>query len=136
MNQGVKGWEAKMDKIILRQLSVMARHGVYPEEKRTPQFFTISATCYTDFAPAIASDDVADAINYGELAARIVREVEETSFNLIESLADHLAKMILSDTRIKQVTLRVEKSGAQFDNLVFPAAVEITRFSGDYHAEA
>ena len=68
-------------------------------------------------------------INYAELYQQIIQEVETTSFNLIEALAGHLAEMILKNYHVKQVKVKVEKSEAKFNGMVFPAAVEIKRLS-------
>ena len=117
-----------MDKIILSEIKVMATHGVNPEEKLVKQPFNITITCYLDLAPAAADDDIEATVNYAELYQRVVHEVESTSFNLIEALAGHLADQVLLDQRIRQVTVRVEKTQARTGTIAFPAAVELERY--------
>ncbi len=116
-----------MDKIILSDIKVMATHGVNPEEKQEKQPFNISIICYLDTTQASIDDDISATINYAELYQQIIQEVETTSFNLIEALAGHLAEMILKNYHVKQVKVKVEKSEAKFNGMVFPAAVEIKR---------
>lgn len=116
-----------MDKIILRDIKVMATHGVNPEEKIIKQPFNICVTCYLDFKQAARNDDINDTVNYAEMYQQIVREVKNTHFNLIEALAEHLAQMILADKKICQVKVKVEKSEASTGVIIFPAAVEVVR---------
>lgn len=122
-----------MDKIILRDIKVMAAHGVYPEEKQQQQPFNITIVCYLDLQAAGVEDDIAATINYAELYQRIVHEVETTCFNLIEALANHLAELVLTNPLIQEVKVKVEKSKAKYATMVFPAAVEIKRSRKDYH---
>ena len=122
-----------MDKIILRDIKVMATHGVYPEEKQQQQPFNITIVCYLDLQSAGEKDDIAATIRYAELYQRIVHEVETTCFNLIEALANHLAELVLANPLIQEVKVKVEKSEAKWANMVFPAAVEIKRSRKDYH---
>ena len=121
-----------MDKIILRDIKVMAMHGVYPEEKQQQQPFNITIVCYLDLQSAGVEDDIAATINYAELYKRIVHEVETTCFNLIEALANHLAELVLANPLIQEVKVKVEKSEAKWATMVFPAAVEIKRSRKDY----
>ena len=57
------------DRIALRGLRVRGHHGVYEHERRDGQDFVVDVTVWLDLAPAAASDDLADTLNYGELAA-------------------------------------------------------------------
>ena len=56
------------DRIALRGLRVRGHHGVYEHERRDGQDFVVDVTVWLDLAPAAASDDLADTLNYGELA--------------------------------------------------------------------
>jgi dihydroneopterin aldolase len=57
------------DRIALRGLRVRGHHGVYEHERRDGQDFVVDVTVWLDLAPPPASDDLADTLNYGELAA-------------------------------------------------------------------
>ena len=117
-----------MDKIILRDIRVMACHGVYPEEKISPQPFVIDLTLFLDLHPAAVSGDLADTVDYGALCRGVRRFVEENSFDLLETLAEELAGLVLlAADRVERVRVRVEKSEARLDDGTFPAAVEIER---------
>ena len=116
-----------MDKIILSNIQVMGKHGVNPVEKLVKQPFSIDVALYTDLSAAAASDDLADTLDYAQLYCKIRSFVEDNSFQLLETLTSRLASMILEDKRITKVRIRVEKSQARLDNMVFPAAIEMER---------
>ena len=116
-----------MDKIILSNIQVMGKHGVNPVEKLVKQPLSIDVALYTDLSAAAASDDLADTLDYAQLYCKIRSFVEDNSFQLLETLTSRLASMILEDKRISKVRIRVEKSQARLDNMVFPAAIEMER---------
>lgn len=116
-----------MDKIILPAIEVVACHGVNPEEKVTKQPFIIATTLYLDLKPAAASDDLGKTINYGLLYQRIKEFAENSSFNLIETLAGRIIDLVFEDERICRAKVKVIKTQARLDNYIFPAAVVIVR---------
>lgn len=116
-----------MDKIILPEINIMACHGVYAAEKTSPQPFRISVQAGLDLACAALSDDVADTIHYGELYLQIKSFAEQNCFNLIETLAEKIAQLILSDQRICYALVEIEKKQACHEGHTFPAIVRIER---------
>lgn len=118
----------QIGKITLPQMEFMACHGVFPEEKQTPQLFRIGVEMVLDLTAAGASDDLTQTVNYGEVYLRIKQLVEGNTFNLIETLATKIAEEILKNKGIELVTARVEKAGAQVTpEIAIPACVEITK---------
>jgi dihydroneopterin aldolase len=65
-----------------------------------------------DTSKAAASDDLADTIDYGSLATRVVSVVEGEPVNLIETLAERIANVCLADRRVEQVEVTVHKPSA------------------------
>lgn len=72
------------DRIDLAGIEVLAKHGVYPEEKERLQPFIVDVTAHLDLAPAGRSDDLADTLDYGALASEIEKVVASESHQLIE----------------------------------------------------
>lgn len=70
-------------------------HGVFPEEKRDGQEFVVDVTLEADLSAAGESDDLADTVNYAEVAALVVARIEGPSFDLIERLAAVIAGDVL-----------------------------------------
>ena len=102
-----------------------ARHGVYEEEKVTPQLFVIDVTC--SLRPRPADDDLATTVDYSELAQGISRVARTGSVDLIETLAERVAETCLSDRRITEVEVTVHKPQAPLSVPVTDVSVTITR---------
>ncbi len=114
-----------MDRIYIRDLMLRCIIGIYPEERKNKQDVIINVAMAGDFSAAGRSDDIADAVNYKEIKQEIVRFVEGSSFNLIETLAERLAAICLKHPKVEEATISVDKPGAlRFARSV---AFEITR---------
>jgi dihydroneopterin aldolase len=115
------------DRIVLRGLRAIGHHGVYAEERASGQPFVVDVVLEVDTSAAATSDDVADTVHYGALAARVVAVVEGEPVNLIEVLAQRIADVCLSDDRVDAVEVTVHKPeapvGVPFDDV----AVSILR---------
>lgn len=98
-----------MDRIEILGLRAFGRHGVFAEEQEVGQHFLIDLILECDLSAAAASDDLADTVDYDALSRRIVEEVTGTRFDLIETLADHLAGVVLDDPAVTVVVVRVAK---------------------------
>jgi dihydropteroate synthase len=98
--------------IDLRGIRATGHHGVLPEERRDGQEFVIDVMLSLDVAEAIALDDVAATVHYGELAERIVAAVERDPVDLIETLADRLLQECLTDPRVDHAVVTVHKPSA------------------------
>jgi dihydroneopterin aldolase/D-erythro-7,8-dihydroneopterin triphosphate epimerase len=112
-------------RIYIRDLHLRCIIGVFPEERKAKQDIRINIQMECDFGPSAETDDLEDTVNYKEINKEIIKMVDGSSFNLIESLADRTATICLSNPRVSQVTVSVDKPGAlRFADSV---AVEITR---------
>lgn len=101
--------------IALRGIRARGHHGVLPEERRDGQEFVIDVELALDVRDAVASDDVARTVHYGELAERIVAAVERDPVDLIETLADRIARVCLEDRRVDHAYVTVHKPSAPID---------------------
>ena len=84
------------DRIEVSGISATGFHGVFPEEKRDGQTFVVDVTLDVDLTPAGESDDLADTVNYAEVAALVAARIEGPSFDLIERLAAVIADDVLT----------------------------------------
>lgn len=100
---------ATMDRIEITGLRTFGRHGVFAWEHEQGQDFTVDLTLEVDLAPAAAADDLAQTVDYGMLSEQVATLVEETRFDLIESLASRIADLVLEDERVHAVDVRVGK---------------------------
>ena len=102
-----------MDRIKIKNLGVYAYHGVYEQEKEKGQQFCVSAVLYTDMEKAGASDDIADAVDYGAVCLFIDEFMRENRFDLLEAVAEHLAEAVLFEfPAVRKIELEVEKPNA------------------------
>jgi dihydroneopterin aldolase len=101
-----------MDKMYIKDLIIKARHGVHSHEKTHSQRFKVSVELTFDMSLASESDDLDNTINWSLLRKTIIETVQNNSFNLIERLAKEVAKNILLEKRIKNVTVSIDKLDA------------------------
>lgn len=119
--------DAVVDRIEISGLRVFGRHGVFDWEKEQGQDFTLDLALEVDLRPAGKSDDLTDTVDYGVLAERIAREVEDTQFTLIEALAQHLSDVVLADGRVRSVDIRIGKPDVALSVELVDVAVHIRR---------
>ena len=113
--------------IELRGLTVRGRHGVYDFEREQGQEFRVDVTLQLDLEPAVASDDVADTVHYGVLADRLAAVIAGEPVNLIETLAERLVTVCLSDSRVQAATVTVHKPQAPIEHQFADVAVTLHR---------
>lgn len=99
-------------RVFVRDLAVMARIGVYPEEEVAPQRVSISIELLVedDAAPAgVGEDDLARVVSY-ETVANIARSIATAGhIRLAETMAERIALAVLGDPRILCSRVTVEK---------------------------
>jgi len=121
-----------MDRIRIRDIELQAIIGTKPVERTTKQRVLIQLDLETDMTRAALSDRIEDAVNYRTITKRVIKRVEESSFNLVEKMAAEIASICLQDPRVEAVDVRVEKPGAlRFARSV---GVEIHRTRSDLEA--
>lgn len=103
-----------MDFIFIEELRVDAWVGIYPREKAAPQVVELNMTFGVPDAAA-ERDDIADTIDYALVIARIRDELGNRHFNLIETLGEHVVKLLFDEFNAPWVKLRIAKIGVMKD---------------------
>jgi len=116
-----------LDQIVLTGLRATAFHGVFENERRDGQVFVIDVTVHLDFAAAAEGDDLGQTIHYGELAEEVVASVERDPVDLIETVAERIAGVVLAHPAAQLVTVTVHKPSAPITVPFADVAVVITR---------
>ena len=101
-----------LDIIFIEALRVETVIGVYDWERRIRQPVVIDLEMGADVARAAASDDVADALDYKSVSKRVQQFVGESSFLLVETLAERIAALVLDEFSVPWVRVRLNKVGA------------------------
>ena len=114
-----------MDKIFIRDLARRCIIGIYPEERREKQDIVINVEMRTDLRAAGASDDLGDTVDYKSIKKAILKLVEGSKFQLIESLAERIAEIALANEKVESVVVTIDTPGAL--RFARASAVEITR---------
>jgi 7,8-dihydroneopterin aldolase/epimerase/oxygenase len=115
------------DRIELKGIEVVARHGVLEHEKQEPQVFRIDLTLYLDLSNAGTSDDLADTVDYGKLAQVAHDLVQSESHDLIESVAQQIATAVLDEPLVDRVRVTVHKPEAPIPLTFSDVAVTVDR---------
>lgn len=117
------------DRIEVHGLQALGIHGVLPEERQRRQPFGIDVDITADLRAAGRSDDLADTIDYGEVAEAVVAEVEGAHADLLEHLAERIAQRVLTlaGGRATSVTVTVRKLRPPIPVDLSSVAVRITR---------
>ncbi|MDD3840196.1 MAG: dihydroneopterin aldolase [Clostridia bacterium] len=117
-----------MDSISIKDLEIYAYHGVNEEEKKLGQKFSISLKMYVDLKKAGISDDISDTINYAEVIQDIKSICISKSYNLIETLAEEVARYLLKKYRIiNSVKVEVKKPWAPVGCILNYVCISIHR---------
>jgi len=101
-----------MDKIFLDELKVDTIIGIWEWERRIRQTVVIDLEMSADIARAAATDDVVDTLNYKSVAKRVQEFVADSSFQLVETLAERIATIVREEFEVAWVRVRVNKPGA------------------------
>jgi 7,8-dihydroneopterin aldolase/epimerase/oxygenase len=115
------------DLITLTGLRVRGNHGVFEHERRDGQEFVVDAVLEVSTAAAAASDDLADTVDYGDLAQRLAAVVGGEPVNLIEKLAGRLVDECLRDPRVAAATVTLHKPQAPIPLAFADVSVTVRR---------
>ena len=116
-----------MDKIILTDLRIDAVIGIWDWEKRNPQTISIDLEMQTDTKKASQLDSIEDALDYKAVSKRVKQFIQASQFNLIETLAENVAKIILEEFDIQWLKLRISKPFAIRDSRNVGVSIERTK---------
>jgi dihydroneopterin aldolase len=115
------------DRLLLEDVRFYGHHGVSKAEQTVGVWFSVDAELAVDLTPAAVSDDLAAAVDYGEVARRIVEIGTAGRVNLIERLAGQIAQALLREFPARQVRVRVRKLTPPLQGLVGTPSVELVR---------
>lgn len=98
--------------VFIRDLMLDALIGVHPIEKEQRQKLCINLNLAVVEHPSSLNDDINNVVCYDQIAVNTRHLVEDGHVNLVETLAERIAEMILADRRVRRVRVRIEKPQA------------------------
>jgi dihydroneopterin aldolase len=119
--------DGSVDELALSGIECFGHHGVFDHERREGQTFVVDVTLGLDTAPGARSDDLRDTVDYGSLVAAVKAAVERDPVNLIETLAQRIADVCLTDDRVEWARVTVHKPDAPIEATFSDVALTITR---------
>jgi 7,8-dihydroneopterin aldolase/epimerase/oxygenase len=115
------------DAIYVNGIRAFGHLGVLPEERTLGQWFEVDLKLSVDLAQAGQSDRLDDTYDYSQSIKAIQTLIQTTQVQLIESVAEVIAALLLQDPRITAVQVRLTKQTPPIPEFGGTVAVEITR---------
>ena len=101
-----------MDIIFLHDLRIETVIGIWDWERKIRQTVAIDLDMAADIRKAAKTDSVDDTLNYKLVAKRVQSFIAESEFQLVETLAEHIAGIVTGEFDVPWVRVRVNKPGA------------------------
>ncbi len=114
---------------MLTGITATGFHGVFPEERRAGQEFVVDVVLETPLDTL--SDQLANTINYADVAQLVEAEIAGQPVQLIETLAGRIAQRCLAHGKVEAVTVTVHKPQAPIRQRFADVAVTISRSRND-----
>ena len=119
-----------LDRLAVRGITVTGHHGVFDFERREGQRFVVDLVLGLDTRPAAAGDELDHTVDYGAVVSRVVQAVENDPVDLIETLAQRIADVCLTDPRVEWAEVTVHKPEAPIEAMFEDVTLTITRSRG------
>ncbi len=100
------------DTIFLHELKVETIIGIEDWERRIHQTVSIDLEMGADIRRAAETDSVGNTLNYKAVAKQVQKFVAESEFQLVETMAERIADLVLQEFEVPWIRVRVSKPGA------------------------
>lgn len=101
-----------MDTVFINDLRIETIIGIYDWERTVKQTISLDLELGTDIRRAAETDAIEDTLNYKAVAKRLIAFVEASEYQLVETLAEKIAAIVLSEFSVPWMKLTVHKPGA------------------------
>ena len=121
-----------MDIVFIEDLRIETVIGIYDWERRIRQVVALDIEMRFDNTRPAASYRIEDTLDYKAVSKRLIAFVEAAEFQLVETLAERCAAIVLDEFDVQHVRLRLAKPGAVTGSR--SVGVQIERERGEAHA--
>jgi dihydroneopterin aldolase len=101
-----------MDIIYIRDLKIETVIGIYAWERQVKQPIILNLQMATDIQRAALTDQIENTLNYKAVAKRLIDFVSHSQFQLVETLAEKIAEIVITEFNVPWVRLELNKRGA------------------------
>jgi dihydroneopterin aldolase len=115
------------EKIVLKGITVFGYYGVSPMEREIGQKLELDVEFHHDFTKAVMTDSLEDTVNYERVYAKVMEAVENNRFNLLETLADAICRIVLDNFPVSFVKTTIRKLTLPFPNSLSHVEVVVER---------
>lgn len=105
-----------MDRIFIKNLQIDTVIGIYDWERSRRQRVVLDLEMSADIARAARAEDVESTLNYKTLSDELISYIENSEFQLIETLAENVTRIIREDYGVQWVRLTLHKPDALAGN--------------------
>src|SRR3972149_8622033 len=116
-----------MDRLSIKDIECIGHCGIKEEERRVGQRISADLQVTLDLSKATVSDRLEDTVDYVSLCDKVVSIGRGDSYNLLETLAERIAREILQGFKVSEVTVRLRKCPAPVEAIKGHFEVEVTR---------
>jgi dihydroneopterin aldolase len=101
-----------MDRVFIENLTVETVIGIFDWEREIRQAVSLDLEMDFDIRAAARSDSIDDTLDYKAVAKRLIRFIEQSEFQLVETLAERCAEIVLDEFPVEHLKLKLSKPGA------------------------
>jgi dihydroneopterin aldolase len=101
-----------MDTIFLSGLTTECIIGIWDWERRVRQKVVVDVEMGADVRRAARSDRIEDTLDYKRVAKRLLQFIGDSEFQLVETLAERIAELVITEFAVPWVRVRLNKQGA------------------------
>ena len=116
-----------MDKVFIEALEIECVIGIYDWERTIKQPIVLDIEMAFDNRIPAASDNIDDTLDYKAVSKRLIQYVSESSFGLVETLAERCCEIILAEFAVTHVRFTLSKIGAVRGAKAVGVIIERTR---------
>jgi len=100
------------DTVFVHELKVETIIGIWDWERKIRQTVSIDLEMGADIRRAAATDSIDDALNYKAVSKRVQQFVADSEFQLVETMTEKIAELVLQEFEVPWIQVRVSKPGA------------------------
>lgn len=101
-----------MDRVFVENLTVETVIGIFDWEREIRQAVSLDLEMEFDIRQAAQTDSIDDTLDYKAVSKRLIRFIEQSEFQLVETLAEKCAAIVLSEFPVQHLWLKLSKPGA------------------------